>query len=155
MPGLRLCREAIGRIPDSDEWFAAEDATLEPASGEKSEPASDIAASADDSLMLSVVEKHHSRIVEEMVKVAFEHCDLNNDGKLSFAQFAYWVERNGDLMEYMGTNDPSTPTAAPGSQKSLRKSRSGSFGVKNHLLLRRSKSSNKRLGAIHRAVAKT
>ena len=38
-----------------------------------------------------------------MVDLAFQHCDLNKDGKLSFEQFSIWVDRNGDLMEWFET----------------------------------------------------
>ena len=64
-----------------------------------------------DSTMLEAVQSHHSRIIEEMVKVAFENCDLNHDGKLSFAQFHVWAERNSDLMNWMAQGATSSHLA--------------------------------------------
>ena len=61
-----------------------------------------------DASVVDTVHNHHSRIIEEMVKVAFENCDLNHDGMLSFAQFAVWVERNSDLMAWMSRTGTSS-----------------------------------------------
>ena len=68
--------------------------------------------------IIDIVQDNHIRIIEEMVKVAFENCDLNHDGKLSFAQFAVWVERNSDLMDWMsrtGRPDSDSQNRTPSS----------------------------------------
>ena len=70
-----------------------------------------------DIFLLEIVQRHHSRIVEEMVKVAFEYCDLNHDGRLSFAQFAVWVERNRDLMDWMSRTGGSSSSGGDGVER--------------------------------------
>ena len=37
----------------------------------------------------------------DMVEKAFEECDLNHDGRLSYEQFKMWVQRTPALMEYI------------------------------------------------------
>ena len=133
--GLRLCRDAIERIPDSKQWFCDIDAVEETPSGEgiseDAESKSVGISRRNEEDVLSVVEEHHSRIVEEMVRVAFENCDLNKDGMLSFAQFAYWVERNADLMEYMEGKGHAIPKGAstPKSSNSIAMEQSSKSGT--------------------------
>jgi hypothetical protein len=36
-----------------------------------------------------------------MVEKAFQECDLNHEGRLTFEEFKMWVQRNPEIMEYI------------------------------------------------------
>lgn len=37
----------------------------------------------------------------DMVEKAFQECDLNHEGRLTFEEFKMWVQRNPEIMEYI------------------------------------------------------
>eukprot|EP00949_MAST-11_sp_MAST-11-sp1_P003073 g3073.t1 len=90
-----------------------------------------------------------TEMVTRMVDIAFETCDLNKDGKLSFEQFSMWIEQNLDLMEWLdaealqnvptwqGTTGNSTPKSLSDSMDSVElKQRSQSVIFANYTTTR-------------------
>eukprot|EP01138_Halocafeteria_seosinensis_P010784 gb/GECG01011014.1/.p1 GENE.gb/GECG01011014.1/~~gb/GECG01011014.1/.p1 ORF type:complete len:1451 (+),score=219.92 gb/GECG01011014.1/:1-4353(+) len=58
------------------------------------------------SLDVSSNSELHTAAVDSMVKRAFEECDLDRDGKLSFQSFAKWLEKTPEILQFLSAVFP-------------------------------------------------
>ena len=58
------------------------------------------------SLDVRATSELHTAAVDSMVKRAFEECDLDRDGKLSFQSFSRWLEKTPEILQFLSSVFP-------------------------------------------------